>query len=60
VIPVDDGIRHGTAESVLAKLKPVFKKDVTTTVGIAELFLLTLLLQPEVCLSVVKIFYEIL
>ena len=36
VISVDDGIRPGTTASGLAKLKPVFKKDGTTTAGIAE------------------------
>jgi acetyl-CoA acetyltransferase len=43
VISVDDGIRLGTTASGLAKLKPVFKKDGTTTAGIAEFncFLLT-------------------
>lgn len=50
VISVDDGIRPGTTASGLAKLKPVFRKDGTTTAGIAALlaffFLLTLLLQP--------------
>jgi acetyl-CoA acyltransferase 1 len=35
VISVDDGIRPGTTASGLAKLKPVFKKDGTTTAGIA-------------------------
>ncbi|PAN08963.1 hypothetical protein GQ55_1G438300 [Panicum hallii var. hallii] len=33
VISVDDGIRPGTTASGLAKLKPVFKKDGTTTAG---------------------------
>lgn len=33
VISVDDGIRLGTTASGLAKLKPVFKKDGTTTAG---------------------------
>ncbi|GJM87355.1 hypothetical protein PR202_ga03301 [Eleusine coracana subsp. coracana] len=33
VISVDDGIRPGTTTSGLAKLKPVFKKDGTTTAG---------------------------
>jgi acetyl-CoA acyltransferase 1 len=32
-ISVDDGIRPGTSASSLAKLKPVFKKDGTTTAG---------------------------
>ncbi|XP_071722117.1 3-ketoacyl-CoA thiolase 2, peroxisomal [Rutidosis leptorrhynchoides] len=32
-ISVDDGIRPGTSVSSLAKLKPVFKKDGTTTAG---------------------------
>ncbi|XP_078427666.1 3-ketoacyl-CoA thiolase 2, peroxisomal-like [Wolffia australiana] len=32
-ISVDDGIRPGTSVSGLAKLKPVFKKDGTTTAG---------------------------
>ena len=36
VISVDDGIRPGTTASGLGKLKPVFKKDGTTTAGIAE------------------------
>jgi acetyl-CoA acetyltransferase len=49
VISVDDGIRPGTTVSGLAKLKTVFKKDGTTTAGIAELVLLTLLLQAEIC-----------
>jgi acetyl-CoA acyltransferase 1 len=39
VISVDDGIRPGTTASGLAKLKPVFKKDGTTTAGIAEVYL---------------------
>jgi acetyl-CoA acyltransferase 1 len=34
VISVDDGIRPGTTASGLAKLKPAFKKDGTTTAGI--------------------------
>jgi acetyl-CoA acyltransferase 1 len=34
VISVDDGIRPGTTTSGLAKLKPAFKKDGTTTAGI--------------------------
>ncbi|XP_062221543.1 3-ketoacyl-CoA thiolase 2, peroxisomal-like [Phragmites australis] len=33
VISVDDGIRPGTTASGLAKLKPVFKKDGSTTAG---------------------------
>ncbi|CAL4967662.1 unnamed protein product [Urochloa decumbens] len=33
VISVDDGIRPGTTASGLGKLKPVFKKDGTTTAG---------------------------
>ncbi|RCV08934.1 hypothetical protein SETIT_1G366300v2 [Setaria italica] len=33
VISVDDGIRPGTTASGLAKLKPIFKKDGTTTAG---------------------------
>lgn len=33
-ISVDDGIRPGTTVSDLGKLKPVFKKDGTTTAGI--------------------------
>ncbi|KAL5212715.1 hypothetical protein ABZP36_023562 [Zizania latifolia] len=33
VISVDDGIRLGTTASGLAKLKPVFRKDGTTTAG---------------------------
>ncbi|CAO2047014.1 unnamed protein product [Urochloa humidicola] len=33
VISVDDGIRQGTTASGLGKLKPVFKKDGTTTAG---------------------------
>lgn len=33
-ISVDDGIRPSTTTSDLAKLKPVFKKDGTTTAGI--------------------------
>ncbi|KAL5207656.1 hypothetical protein ABZP36_032091 [Zizania latifolia] len=33
VISVDDGIRPGTTASGLAKLKPVFRKDGTTTAG---------------------------
>ncbi|CAD6241714.1 unnamed protein product [Miscanthus lutarioriparius] len=33
VISVDDGIRPGATASGLAKLKPVFKKDGTTTAG---------------------------
>lgn len=33
VISVDDGVRPGTTASGLAKLKPVFKKDGTTTAG---------------------------
>jgi acetyl-CoA acyltransferase 1 len=33
VISVDDGIRPGTTAAGLAKLKPVFKKDGTTTAG---------------------------
>ncbi|KAG8060755.1 hypothetical protein GUJ93_ZPchr0002g24643 [Zizania palustris] len=33
VISVDDGIRPGTPASELAKLKPVFRKDGTTTAG---------------------------
>lgn len=32
-ISVDDGIRPNTSVSELAKLKPVFKKDGTTTAG---------------------------
>ncbi|XP_039072130.1 3-ketoacyl-CoA thiolase 2, peroxisomal isoform X2 [Hibiscus syriacus] len=32
-ISVDDGIRHNTSVSDLAKLKPVFKKDGSTTAG---------------------------
>ncbi|KAM7257623.1 hypothetical protein ACFE04_013364 [Oxalis oulophora] len=32
-ISVDDGIRPGTSAASLAKLKPVFKKDGTTTAG---------------------------
>nr|XP_010933143.1 3-ketoacyl-CoA thiolase 2, peroxisomal isoform X2 [Elaeis guineensis] len=35
-ISVDDGIRPGTSVSVLAKLKPAFKKDGTTTAGNAS------------------------
>lgn len=34
-IAVDDGIRPNTSVSELGKLKPVFKKDGTTTAGIA-------------------------
>lgn len=46
-ISVDDGIRPGTSLSDLARLKPVFKKDGTTTAGILwcknfYLFLLSL------------------
>lgn len=37
MISVDDGIRPGTTASGLAKLKPVFHKDGTTTAGILEL-----------------------
>jgi len=33
-ISVDDGIRPGTTVSDLGRLKPVFKKDGTTTAGI--------------------------
>ena len=33
-ISVDDGIRPNTSVSDLAKLKPVFKKDGSTTAGI--------------------------
>lgn len=33
-IAVDDGIRPNASLSDLAKLKPVFKKDGTTTAGI--------------------------
>lgn len=32
-ISVDDGIRPGTTVAGLAKLKPVFKKDGSTTAG---------------------------
>lgn len=32
-ISVDDGIRPGTSLADLAKLKPVFKKDGSTTAG---------------------------
>jgi len=49
VISVDDGIRPGTTASGLGKLKPVFKKDGTTTAGIAEvkyIFLSPSPLQP--------------
>ncbi|KAG1362507.1 3-ketoacyl-CoA thiolase 2, peroxisomal [Cocos nucifera] len=35
-ISVDDGIRPGTSMSVLAKLKPAFKKDGSTTAGNAS------------------------
>lgn len=34
IISVDDGIRPDTSMSVLAKLKPAFKKDGSTTAGI--------------------------
>lgn len=49
VISVDDGIRTGTTASGLAKLKPVFKKDGTTTAGTAEVnyFSVTLPLQLD-------------
>ena len=33
-ISVDDGIRPGTTVSDLGRLKPVFKKDGSTTAGI--------------------------
>ncbi|KAM0746444.1 putative acetyl-CoA C-acyltransferase [Meredithblackwellia eburnea MCA 4105] len=33
VVTIDDGIRKGTTPEVLAKLKPVFKKDGSTTAG---------------------------
>lgn len=33
-VSVDDGIRPNTTMADLAKLKPVFKKDGTTTAGI--------------------------
>lgn len=38
-ISVDDGIRPNTTLSDLAKLKPVFKKDGTTTAGSSPPFL---------------------
>lgn len=34
VISKDDGIRPSTTVADLAKLKPVFKKDGTTTAGV--------------------------
>ena len=37
VISVDDGIRPNTSLTELGKLKPVFKKDGTTTAGMHPL-----------------------
>ena len=37
-ISVDDGIRLDTSMSVLAKLKPAFKKDGSTTAGIISIY----------------------
>lgn len=41
MIAVDDGIRPNTTLSDLAKLKPVFKKDGSTTAGILDAVLVS-------------------